>query len=394
MVITNNSFPAVCSFLIESSETVITSLKHPSDQYSMNWIEGVVPWGTVLAPNGISVLIKREFTADKTLRETYLLTNTNAYPLFTCLGDIGIYTPFNDSYHEGEVCLKERCHAHIWCGGTSSYVMCLRIGGEAPHLGFVLTRGSLGSYSVERTKRGKNNEISSNDRGDFILHPVPLEFEPGETNVLEWELFWHQGKDDFFSHIRRYPSYIEIEADHYVTFQGEKSGLRIIPRESQKNLTLSFGKTGLVPGEKIFFIKGNNVNAWCRTIELAPLMETVAARCSFIVKKQQYSRSGSALDGAYLIYDNEEEHIFYTHKNDDNGGRERIGMGLLIARFLDLCPEPNGGPLTESLKKYLMFVLRELFDTETGMVYNDIMNSTDYFRLYNFPWVAQFFLEL
>jgi hypothetical protein len=381
----DNSF-----FLLEGNDTVLTSLKYNADPYSMNWIEGEKPWGTVLAPNGISVLVQREVTHSGTLRETYLLNNTNAYPLFTCLGDIGVYAPFNDSYHESEFCMKNRCHTHIWCGGTSSYVMCLRMGGEGPHLGFALTKGSLGAYSIERIL-----EKISNDRGDFILHLAPLEFGPGETHILEWELFWHQGKDDFYRRLQRYPSYVEIEADHFVTFRGEKSGLKIVPREGQQDLILTPGKVkGLIPGEQIFSVKGENTDAWCRTLELPPLMELAEARCSFIAEKQQYSEPGSVLDGAYLIYDNEEGHVFYTHKADHNASRERVGMGVLIARFLRLRPELQNSPMNDSLKKYLEFVMREIFDPETGMVYDDIMHSTDRIRLYNFPWFAQFFLEL
>ena len=52
------SLPADNSFfLLEGNDTVLTSMKHPADPYSMNWIEGEKPWGTVLAPNGITVLV-------------------------------------------------------------------------------------------------------------------------------------------------------------------------------------------------------------------------------------------------------------------------------------------------------------------------------------------------
>lgn len=56
----------------------------------------------------------------------------------------------------------KKSHAHIWCGGEVSYVMGLRMVVEAPHLGLILTKGSLKSYSVER-----DLSLISNDRGDF-----------------------------------------------------------------------------------------------------------------------------------------------------------------------------------------------------------------------------------
>ena len=167
------------------------SIIHHSDKYQMNWIEGNTEWGTVKVPDGISVSVKSEKVND-TVTERYIFTNTSGKDIFTSLNDISIYTPFNDDYSDSETCMKKRCHTHIWCGEDISYVMCLRMGGEAPHLGLVLTKGSLGGYSIER-------DLSkiSNDRGDFILHPSPVSLAPNENFTVEWTLFWHNGKTDF-----------------------------------------------------------------------------------------------------------------------------------------------------------------------------------------------------
>ena len=47
-------------------------------------------------------------------------------------------------------------------------------------------------------------------------------------------------------------------------------------------------------------------------------------RCHFIARNQQYHGRAGVLCGAYLIYDNEEQRVYYDHKNDYNGGRGRI----------------------------------------------------------------------
>jgi len=74
--------------------------------------------------------------------------------------------------------------------------MALRMGGEAPHLGLVLTEGSLCGYSVERNQI--EERCGSNDRGDFILHPSPVNMlAPGESFSVAWTLFWHDGVEDF-----------------------------------------------------------------------------------------------------------------------------------------------------------------------------------------------------
>jgi hypothetical protein len=261
------------------------------------------------------------------------------------------------------------------------------MGGEAPHLGFILTEGNLGAYSVER-----DLSLKSNDRGDFILHPAPLELEPGESAVLEWELFWHQGKNDFYRCLREYPSYVEVSTDHFVFFEGEENGLKITRRKGQGEMELVPAESGgLHPGEQKYHIKGSGVDTWCRTLTLPPLIELATARCAFIVKKQQYHKPGSPLDGAYLMYDNEEDRIHYSHTRDHNGGRERIGMGVLVARFLRI---RSDAALEKSLREYTSYVLRELFDAETGTVFNDINHAADWIRLYNFPWAARLFLEI
>ena len=50
-------------------------------------------------------------------------------------------------------------------------------------IALVLTQGSLDCYSVERIE-----EESSNDRGDFVLHPSPCHLLPGSEMVVEWSI--------------------------------------------------------------------------------------------------------------------------------------------------------------------------------------------------------------
>lgn len=83
--------------------------------------------------------------------------------------------------------------------------------------------------------------------------------------------------------------------------------------------------------------------------------------------------------------------MFYTSQNDYNGGRERIRMALVIAKYLQSHEDDK---LSESLKMYISFVLRELVDVNTGEVFNDINRDNSYIRLYNYPWFAELFVEL
>jgi len=375
-----------------------------NDKYNMNWIEGAKEWGTVIAPDGINVE-KTSKEKDGIITESYKFTNTTDRDIFTSLKSIGIYTTFNDNYTDSEICTKQRCHTHIWCGDNISYVCALRMGGEPPHLGLVLTEGSLGGYSVER-----DGAQSSNDRGDFILHPSPVALMPNESFTISWKLFSHNGKKDFYKKLATYnENFIYVNAENYTVFKDEKINFTVKPAfvfyDSDVKITLD-GKT--VPltaksgelsveyepkklGEYIFNIDVKGIKTHCRILVQPSIEKLSAARCRFIAEKQQYSNPKSHLDGAYLIYDNEEKHTYYEFgRGDCNCGRERVGMGVLIAKYLQ---KNKDGKLRNSLKKYLSFVERELFDEETGEVFAEAKRYNPWQRLYNFPWMAVLFLE-
>lgn len=399
------------------------SLTLNNDRYHMNWVEGRTEWGTVRTPPGLAAQVSRRTQGDL-LWERYTFTNTTGRELFLSLRDVGIYTPFNDDYTSSAICMTNRCHTHIWCAEEVSCVMALRMGGEGPHLGLVLTEGSLGGYSVERNlgkacnDRGEFSLITapagsgnlSNDRGDFILHPAPAALAPGGSFAIEWVLFPHQGKEDFARQLGELsPHWIDVQAQQYTLFEGERIQLEITPRFAFDWDSVSLELDGeAVPftrgegrllvdqaprrlGEHRFEIQVGKTHTHCSLLVLPPLEQLAQQRCRFIAQKQQYHRPGSALDGAYLIYDTEEGHIHYDPENDRNGGRERIAMGALLAKYLQTHKDEA---LEHSLRQYMAYVDRELVDRETGVVYNDCRRDSSLQRLYNYPWAAVFYLEL
>ena len=379
------------------------SLILENDKYQMNWVEGTVEWGTVRVPKGIEVAVQSE-KVDGDIYETYTFTNVTAHDIFTSLKDIGIYTTFNDDYKDSETCMTNRCHAHIWCGEEITYVMALRMGGDAPHLGMVVTEGSIGGYSVER-----DFAKMSNDRGDFLLHPVPITLTPGESFQISWVLFTHNGKEDFYRQLPVYnPKYIRVSANQFTVFADEQISLEIEPAFvfhpndveimrggmavdfSCDNGLIKVNETPVEPGEYCYQICVKGVKTHCNILVQPTMMELIKARCYYLAEKQQYHNSLSRLDGAYLIYDTEEGHIYYESKNDYNGGRERVGMGILMTKYLQ---QKEDVYLEESLKKYITYVERELLEKETGRVFNDYQRDDSYKRLYNYPWMSLFYLE-
>lgn len=370
------------------------------DPKQMNWLREDFPYAEVKCPPEFSVEVQNEKDGD-VLTTKVVISYNGAHPYFTNAGSIAISFPLQDRYADSVTCRDYRCHAHIFCGENTSYIMALRMGGAAPHLGMVLTKGSLSAYSMERDLK-----LQSNDRGCFWLHPSSQEFAPGDTMTLEWKVFPHQGREEFREKLKAVSQVILVDAEQYVIYPGETSKVTIEPVFQAENVTVngtSLEKTenGVYEylfenektGEYVLSICADEVKTTCRLL-VQERPETLAAkRCAFIVDHQQYHGKIKELQGAYLPYDNEEKILVCTSENDFNAGRERTGMGVLIARALQQNLLKDREKAEQSLREYHEFYLRELVNAATGLVCNCSGKDNSYFRLYNYPWAVTFFLE-
>ena len=362
-----------------NSDGQITAINIAGDRFGMNWAEGWKPWGYVIKPDELDLKVNRYFNEKGGLTEEYVFINNSPFDVFTLEGQVSVCTPFNDSYHDARTCEEKRCHTHIWCGGENSWVMGLRMGRYAPHLGLVLTKGSLVSYDVVR-----DLSLISNDRGDFYLNVEPFRLRPGEAYTLSWDIMVHEGKDDFRKKLLQYEKYIDITSDRFVYFRGEE----IVLRSNAEPAEIRDTADSL--GERTYEFRKAGRTAKATVLVIPEFEELLANRCRFIAEHQQFRDEGSHLNGAYLIYDNETDSMFYSHWNDHNGGRERVAMGVIIALYLQ---EHEDEVLKKSLGDYLEYIRRELFDRETGVVFNDIRRNNDLNRMYNYPWFSVLFLE-
>lgn len=399
-------------FLVKLDENnQIVSLSNVHDRHKMNWVKGGKTWGTIKSNKDLTVTVSRSFTDSGTLMEEYCFRNDTEFDIFTLKEDVGIYATFSDYYTDAATCMSQCCNTHLWCGGAGSYIMALRMGGEAPHLGMILREGGLQGYAVERleTTEGPLEELS-NHRGDFILCLENFCLRPGERYTLAWELFWFQDKASFEKKLHNTKDFVSIESAGFLLFKGETlkftveigggaedaSSLQIKRNEERVPFKWNSGaavveETARMTGEYSYEIRWKGKASYASFLVQPELSALASDRCCFIAERQQHSHEGSCLDGAYLIYDNREHCRYYSHLNDHNGGRERVGMGVLLAHYLQHHAHPF---LQKSLDKYTDYVLRELFDEKTGEVFNDASRCRDYIRLYNYPWIARFFLEL
>lgn len=135
---------------------------------------------------------------------------------------------------------------------------------------------------------------------------------------------------------------------------------------------------------------GNPRNATIYLNTVPPLEDLISSRINFIVQNQQVSNEPeNPNNGGYAVYDTQAQSIAFWDKNTDRTtGRERLGMGITIARYLKL--HPNNSVVRSSFERYYEFVTLKL-QSENGEVYDRPVDSgTNRRRLYNWPWVLQF----
>lgn len=401
----------------------VDSIVNASDGAKMSWVHPGCTWGTVKDAKVVSVTKTDEglcavyetlhlrVTVNRALcgniyRESYTLENKLPADVFMPRGGFGIYAPFYDSNANAKISLTGRCNTHIWCGRNTSYINAVKMGPCDFGLGLVLTEGSLDTYSIDRVLKpipGELGYYSSDDRGYFILHPMPFRLRPHETMTVSWEMFWY-ADGAFDKELDRYPELIRVESENYTVFSDETVEFSVDHPDAQVFLedaplptTVRDGKTYLsyTParlGDHLFTVRVGEKETVARFYVQLPLPELIKRRVEFIMDKQQFEEPGAALDGALLIYDNEEKSpVFDYLYTDHNACRERLVMGLLVAKYLQYVKDER---LLAKFMKYYRFVTREFYDEETGEVYNNIGKRTEFKRLYNAPWMSVLVLEM
>ncbi len=403
------------SIITQFSEATggIKSIVCVEDKDKMNWCESTSDFGLILGATVSDIVasdteVKAVYHTQKldvevtrslddgVVSEKYVFVNNTDSDVFIRRGEVGIITPFADQYENADLCMANRCNTHIWCGGNTSYICAVKMGKSDCCVGLVLKSGSLDSYSTG----GWEEKNTSNNRCGFVLHPVPFDLRPGESYTLEWEVFACGDEDEFFATISEYDNIALAEAKTFTVYENEVIEFSLNKKINEvlldgKRIDFSDNCVRYMPqrlGEHIFSIKFGAYTTIARFYVSTELEKLTEQRVRFIVENQQFNNPESRLDGAYLIYDNEENRMYFSNDlNDHNASRERIGMGLLIARWLQFHKDEK---VYKSLMKYVDFIYREIYDAKTGCVYNTVGYVTKRLRLYNAPWVAEFFTEL
>lgn len=422
-----------------SEDGTISSIVLNEDRYNMNWCSGIVGWGemrvnddtpfidnagmqsiigtqnlpcvsftekenasiSIYRNKDLNLTVLRDFDDDGFLNERYTIKNMRDADMFLEQGDIGIALPFNDIYTDADDCMVRRCNTHIWCGGNTSYISAVKMGKSDFNIGLALTEGAFASYSMCHAN-------TYNNRGVFIMDCEHLELLPGEEYSWSLKLFPFKNHEEFNRIIESYRNTVCIKAEKYTVFGSEPIKCSIILSFKPEKIKALIDEKEIPITERNgrYFIEylperfgdirltvlADDIHTYAEFYRSTKPHELIKKRLYFIAEKQQYKRQDSALYGAYLAYDNYKKYpVFSSETRDHNACRERVGMALLMCRYLQ---KNNDFFLRNSLDMFMEFAKREFYDTETGEVFDGIGKNRDFIRLYNAPWMIMLFTEM
>ena len=371
------------------------------DKYCMNWIlkaDGSQyrfvgkesAWGRVNGADGFEISRSRRADGGDIV-ESVTLRNPRSEA--AVLEGVSVNFPFNDNYPESHECVKRRCNAHLWPHGSAAWACAMRMGGEAPHLGWMLTKGEVDGYTI--SNRGRKNG-SSNFRGVIAFRLPKVELAPGGEYTLEWRLFAHDGWDDFKAKLDERGG-LWVEADRYVGAVGDEIAVTC---ENSKGKSVRKVRLD-APGEKIVDVEVEGKKTRVELLAISDFKKFIGRRLDFVLAHQQYGKADDQRDGAFLPYDNETGELrkawlgpFIAKgipEPDMNEGRERLGMGIAIAEAIRGMGYDNPAALA-ALRKYASFVRSRLQD-KNCKTWGDYAPRKRH-RIYNYAWVARFYFDM
>ena len=349
-------------------------LKADGSQYP--WVTNLYEWGRTYydADGYVKVSVERRMDGDD-LVETYIFENPTAKDV--SLKNVGIYTPLNDNYPDAATCMTQRCNAHIWAGGTAAYINAVRMNGQGPHLGLMVTEGEITDYEVWEHAYSKG---MSNFRGVLALCPPDTVLASGKEYRLTWRIFSHNG--DFDQQVYDRGGML-VNSLKFVYEVGETAQVGFKKGKETKIINKLIDREGE--------IKVEYEGAYALLYGINNEKQLLQKRANFIVDHQQLNNPDDVRDGAFMIYDNEGDSIVTDDKkrSDLSEGRERLAMGIFLAEY---CRRNHDMKIQDALVKYAKFVRTKLQDAD----YKTFSNARDEgrHRGYNYAWVADFYFRM
>ena len=332
---------------------------------------------------GVRIEVERS-EAEGGFAERFTFVNEGAAPVR--LTDMGIYTPFNDNYPDARTCMTQRCHAHVWTGGSTAYVRAVRMSGRGDGLGLALTEGRVWDYDV--WERGQDKG-SSNNRGVIALCPQDKVLAPGESTRVGWTVFRYDSEVEFNERVMALGGAI-VTSPKYVYEVGEVAEVTAMTKGDVQTKTVKIENPG--PMDVPFEYAPGKVT-FARLLGVSSYEGLIQKRVDFIISHQQMNDTADARCGAYMVYDNETQKIYLNDdsraSSDTDEGRERVGMGVLIAQWQALHPSDRQ---LQSLRRYAAFLRTELQRADYTTFSRVGHGGKN--RGYNYPWIADLYFRM
>ena len=326
--------------------------------------------------------------------ESYELSNESREPV--TVGSLAVSTPWRDVYFSAVDSLRRAVHAHVWTGGSDSWVWAAPMDGTGPGLGLVVTEGGLEAYSVE----SRDTVTSSNVRGHLYLHVTdyaraphamggqrPIELEPGEVYRWGWRLGWYADLAALHTARRGWRLPL-VDADDLAVEIGEVLPLQTTPgAELSEPNPVAATAAGL---RNVWAVDGDRRSRVAVLVH-PPLRAVVEQRVRFVLNHQRAVERADGRAAAFVPYDTEWGlTVLPGSWGDWSDTRERVGTARLLQEARNL-GWGDARELDDALAAYERFVCNFVV-ADDGTVADD-SRRPERVRLYNFPWYARFLLD-
>lgn len=343
----------------------------------------------------LRLTIARTFRGE--FRERYVFEASGDEPVI--ITSAGIVTPFRDVYDDAASSLVHGVHAHVWTGGSHAWVIAQPMSGDRPVLGLQLDEGELHAYSID----SRNQFTSSNVRGHIVLQPTdagrnPNSFggqsaivlAPGEQLVIGWSVRFFTGIAEAVREVRA-----SWEPAALVQKIGEPivlHGVDPLAVTTIEPASVAAGQGGAsVTATEHGIVHVDVGSARIALLFHVPVEQLVSARVRFILDRQRSAYRDGVDSDAFVPFDNRTGlPQLISGWPDWSDGAERIGMPALLqqARLRGWVGSEVDGPL----ERWATFARTRLLDA-SGAPFWGSDTIIDETRLYNSPWISQFFAD-
>lgn len=340
------------------------------------------------------------------MQERYVWRNVSGSAL--TISQLSLEAPFNNYYPSAQKALDECVNAHVFAGGSWAWCYAEPMDGSMPSLGLIVRKGALYSYSLQT----QNESVFSNVRGHIVLNVTDnaispdsfggqprLELLPGESYELENEVGWYDSRDEFeldvhtpahFSTLSS-PLGKSIDVDTSLSITVDNSHLFVVHNEHGYSLTAD------EPGTYYIHLTDGDYSACTEVLFYSPLSQTIAKRAHYILDHQVASYRPGSLAAAIVSVDTRTKlQVIDPFWNDWTDGSERICMPVLLQKALNHGFLEDGDKLRaqQECDDWRTFAEKNLLDL-TGASRRGSSQPASSFgkRLYDMPWIAQFYCE-